>query len=137
MLVMACMRVPSLFWGEYHRFFIEGLLALSRLWGLVVSILGGEPGACILPSGVYPAGALRWTLLEVSILGMAYDCHVGPLLLSWGVGVIDCSCWELWIFVGLGMGLSRLWGDGGLVGSFESRERSVHKHLAFLGLSGS
>ena len=33
MLVMACMRVPSLFWREYCRFFIEGLLALSRLWG--------------------------------------------------------------------------------------------------------
>ena len=33
MLVMACMRVPSLFWREYRRFFIEGLLALSRLWG--------------------------------------------------------------------------------------------------------
>ena len=60
----------------------------------------------------------------VSILGMVYDCHFGPLLRSWG-GVLMVPvgrmglCWP-------GIALSVVWGaggrGGGLVVCVQSRE---------------
>lgn len=96
MLVMAWMRVPSLFWGEYRRFFIGGLLALSRLWG-----------ACRFCPG-WRARRVRLAFWGLSCwcASVSFTCGFnfrhglwlpcGPLLLSWG---------GYWLFVLGAMGL--------------------------------
>ena len=53
-----------------------GLWAVSRVEGSARA-----PGL----SGFILLGSFSGTLLEVSILGMVYDCHLGLLLQSWGV----------------------------------------------------
>ena len=55
---------------------------------------------------------INGALLVVSILGVVYDCRLGSLLRSWGD--YWWFLWELWVFVGLGMALSRLWEACGL-----------------------
>ena len=50
------------------------------------------------------------TSLVILILDVVYDCHLRSLLRSWMV-----YWWflcELWVFVGVGVALSRLWGWG-------------------------
>ena len=112
---------------------LSGLCVCMR-WG--GGCCGLCPGSGARLPGFILLVSLSGILLVVSILGMVYDCHLGPLLQSWGGGVLMVPvgrmglCWP-------GIALSVVWGAGGGVGlwSVYKVESSARARLAFRGLS--
>ena len=64
--------------------FRVALLALSRLWGGNMGcVQGREHSVRASPSRVYSPGRFfSGTFLVVLILGVVYNCHLGPFLQS-------------------------------------------------------